>query len=124
MARVEDSMKKEHATLTPASKSLLEFRVDAHHIVVEDNGTFSVGQVLVCWVGPGLSTPFWLKPWPHHVVFPPTHSNIWRRSVARVEDSMKKEHATLTPASKSLLEFRVDAHHIVVFDINFLFDKI
>ena len=118
MARVEDSMKKEHATLTPASKSLLEFRVDAHHIVVEENGTFSVGQVLVCWVGPGLSTPFWLKPWPHHVVFPPTHSNIWRRSVARVEDSMKKEHATLTPASKSLLEFRVDAHHIVVFDTN------
>ena len=47
MARVEDSMKKEHATLTPASKSLLEFRirVDAHHIVVEENGTFSVGQV-------------------------------------------------------------------------------
>ena len=40
-------MKKEHATLTPASKSLLEFRtrVDAHHIVVEENGTFSVGQV-------------------------------------------------------------------------------
>ena len=59
--------------------------------------------------------PFWLKPWPHHDVFPPTHSNIWRISVARVEDSMKKEHATLTPASKSLLEFRirVDAHHIV-----------
>ena len=55
MARVEDSMKKEHATLTPASKSLLEFRirVDAHHIVVEENGTFSVGQVLVCfgWFG-------------------------------------------------------------------------
>ena len=61
-------MKKEHATLTPASKSLLEFRVDAHHIVVEENGTFSVGQVLVCWVGPGLSMPFWLKPWPHHDV--------------------------------------------------------
>ena len=114
MARVEDSMMKEHATLTPASKSLLEFRVDAHLFVVEENGTFSVGQVLVCWVGPGLSMPFWLKPWPHHVVFPPTHSNKGWTSVARVEDSMMKEHAALTPASKSLLEFRVDAHLFVI----------